>query len=168
MGIDPSSERRLPTFEGDDFNSPCSCILFPTIVSADALSYGIGAVLFQIQENGRRAPVTYISYSLSATEKRYSQIEKKALAMTWAFEKFHCYLFGSQAPIVAETDHKPLQTIMNVQQLDECPPRLMRMKLRMLQYCYMIEYIPEKTIAVANAVSRAPVGPAEDHTDRTG
>lgn len=43
-----------------------------TIVSADASSYGIGAVLFQIQKDGRRAPVTYVSRSLSTTEKRYS------------------------------------------------------------------------------------------------
>ena len=131
----------------------------PAIVSADASSYGIGVVLFQIQEYGHQAPVTYVSHSLSVTEKRYSQIEKEALAMTWAFENFHCYLFGSQAPIVAKTDHKPLQTIMNVQQLDECPPWLMRMKLYMLQYCYTVEYVPGKTLAVADALSHAPVGP---------
>ena len=137
----------------------------PTIVSADASSYGIGAVLFQIQEDGRRAPVTYVSRSLSATEKRYSQIEKEALAMSWAFEKFHCYLLGSPTPTVVETDHEPLQTIMNVQQLDECPPRLMRMKLRLLRYCYTVQYVPGKTLAVADALSRAPVDAAEDRAD---
>ena len=137
----------------------------PTIVSADASSYGIGAVLFEIQEDGRRAPVTYVSRSLSATEKRYSQIEKEALAMSWAFEKFHCYVLGSQTPTVVETDHKPLQTIMNVQQLDECPPRLMRMKFRLLRYCYTVQYVPGKTLAVADALSRAPVDAAEDRAD---
>ena len=89
------------------------------IVSADASAYGIGAVLLQLQDDGRKAPVSYISRVLSSAEKRYSQIEKEALAMTWALEKFHCYIFGSENPIVVETDHKPLQTIMNVQSLDE-------------------------------------------------
>jgi hypothetical protein len=58
------------------------------------------------------------------------------------------------------------KTIMNVQQLDECPPRLMRMKFRMLRYYYTLQYVPGKTLAVADALSRAPVGPAEDRTDK--
>ena len=96
----------------------------------------------QLQDDGRKTPVSYISRVLSSAEKRYSQIEKEALAMTWALEKFHCYIFGSENPIVLETDHKPLQTIMNVQSLDECPPLLMRMKLRMMKYCFHVEYVP--------------------------
>ena len=128
-----------------------------TIVSGDASSFGIGAVLMQVQEDGRRSPITYVSRALTSTEQKYSQIEKEALVMTWACEKFHCYLFGSEKPFVIETDHKPLVSIMNVQNLDECPPRLMRMKLRLMRYCFEVQYVPGKYLSVADALSRAPV-----------
>ena len=92
----------------------------PTIVSCDASSFGIGAVLLQLQSDGRRAPLTYISRALTSTEQRYSQSERERLTMTWACEKSHCYLFGSEERFVIETDHKPPVSIMDVQSLDEC------------------------------------------------
>ena len=128
----------------------------PTIVSCDTSSFGIGAVLLQLQSNGRRASITYISRALSSTKQRYSQIEKECLAMTWACEKFHCYLFGSEERFVIETDHKPLVSIMNVRSLDECPHRLMRMKLRLMRYSFEMQYVPGKCLVVAGALSRAP------------
>jgi hypothetical protein len=137
-----------------------------TIVSGDASSFGIGAVLMQLQEDGRRAPISYISRALTSTEQNYSQIEKEALAMTWACEKFHCYLFGSEEPFVIETDHKPLVSIMNVQNLDECPPRLMRLKLRLMRYSFQVQYVPGKHLLVADALSRAPVDQGDSTVEK--
>ena len=63
-----------------------------TIVSADASSHGLGAVLFQKQLGREWKPVSYISRSLTPTERRYAQIEKEALAFIWACERFSDYL----------------------------------------------------------------------------
>ncbi len=54
-------------------------------------------------------PVCYISRSLSDCERRYSQPEREALALVWACERLHPYIYGRQFDLL--TDHKPLETI---------------------------------------------------------
>ena len=44
----------------------------PTTVSADASSYGLGAVLLQKQPSGSWAPIAYASRAMTPTEQRYS------------------------------------------------------------------------------------------------
>ena len=48
-----------------------------TLVSSDASSFGLGAVLQQKQSNGTRRPVAYASRAMTSTEQRYAQIEKE-------------------------------------------------------------------------------------------
>ena len=74
----------------------------PTKLSGDASSFGLGAVVLQEVASSWR-PVAYASRSLTETEQRYAQIEKEALAITWACEKFSTYLLGRQFAV--ETDH---------------------------------------------------------------
>ena len=82
-----------------------------TTVSADASSYGLGAVLLQKQASGERKPVAYVSRAMTTTEQRYAQIEKEALAIMWACDKFADYLMGLQFHV--ETDHKPLVPLLS-------------------------------------------------------
>ena len=63
-------------------------------VSADASSYGLGGALLQLHGEHWR-PVAFASRALTETESRYSQIEKEALALTWACEKFTNYILSS-------------------------------------------------------------------------
>ena len=98
-----------------------------TTISADASLYGLGAVLLQTQANGERRPVAYVSRSMTPTKSRYAQIEKEALALTWACERYSDYLIGLQFKI--ETDHKPLVPLFSSKLLDELPIRVQRFRM---------------------------------------
>ena len=128
-------------------------------ISADASCYGLGVVLLQQQDSTWR-PVAYASRSMTETEKRYAQIEKEALALTWACEKFTDYLLGLH--FLMETDHKPLVPLLGTKSLDKLPPRVLRFRLRMSRYNYSIEHVPGKYLYTADTLSRAPLHSIEE------
>ena len=106
-------------------NTPVLALYDPThstIVSADASSYGLGGVLMQKQADHRWKPVAYASRSLTPTEEKYAQIEKEALGITWACERFSEYLVGMHFKV--ETDHKPLVSLLGNKNLEELPARI--------------------------------------------
>ena len=132
-----------------------------TIVSADASSFGLGAVLRQRQpEEKTLCPVVYISRVMSETEKKYAQIKKEALAVTWACERFQDYLLGLRFHI--ETDHKPLVLLLSTKPLDQLPIRVQTFRLRMIQFEYTITHVPGKQLQIADALPRSPVSSATD------
>ena len=126
----------------------------PTQVSADVSSYGLGAVLMQQQPSGEWKPISYISRALTTTEQRYAQIEKEALAVTWACERLRDFLTGLQFHI--HTDHKPLVPLFTTKGLDELPVRIQRFRLRLMRFSYTVSHIPGKDLTVADTLSRAP------------
>ena len=114
-----------------------------TLIIADASPVGLGAVLVQEQQ-GRKRVISYASKSLSDVEKRYSQTEKEALAVVWACERFHVYLYGIEFELY--TDPKPLATIYS-NKSKPCA-RIERWILRLQPYSFKVKYLPgEKNIA---------------------
>ena len=135
-----------------------------TKISADASSFGLGAVLLQ-HTGGLWRPVCYASRSMSETERRYVQIEKEALATTWACERFSNYILGREFQI--ESDHKPLIPLLSTKHLDNLPPRVLRFRLRLTRFDYTIHHVPGKLLYTADALSRAPTETTGDKTDLT-
>ena len=123
-----------------------------TVVSADALCYGLGAVLIQKQPEGVMKPVAYILRSLTPTEQRYAQIEKEVLAFTWACKLKFCI----------ETDHRPLVPLFSTKNLDELPVRVQRFRMRMMRFQFSIYHVPGKSLIVADMLSRAPLSGVTD------
>ncbi len=81
-------------------------------------------------------PVAYASRYLTETERRYAQIEKEALAATWASEKFADYVLGRQYEL--ETDHEPLVPLLSNKRLDSLPPRILWFRLRLDKFDFSI------------------------------
>ena len=66
-----------------------------TELITDASPFGHSAILTQKGSGSvDRKVVAYISRSLSDVERRYSQTEREALAIVWAVERLHVYLYG--------------------------------------------------------------------------
>ena len=96
----------------------------------------------QKQDNDQWRPVAYASRAMSPTEQRYAQIEKEALGITWASERFADYLIGLKFHI--ETDHKPLVSLLGSKSLDDLPARIQRFRMRMMRFTYTISHVPGK------------------------
>lgn len=90
---------------------------------------------------------------MTATEKRYAQVEKEALALTWACKRFHDFVYGLYFMPETTHDHKPLLSVLRVKNLDELSPRLQRMRMRLMHYDYDIHYTPGKDIIAADDLS---------------
>ena len=125
------------------------------VIATDASSLGLGAVLLQTQDNGQLRPTCYLSRSLSKAERNYAIIEKEALASTWACERLEKYILGVRFTL--ETDHKPLVPLLTSTDLSKMPPRILRFRLRMMQYNLEVLHVPGKCQISADALSCAPV-----------
>lgn len=119
-----------------------------TQLYADASPVGLGAVLIQYDGSEPRI-ISYASKSLSDTEKRYCQTEKEALALVWAVERFHFYLFGRSFELI--TDHKALEVIFSPKS-KPCA-RIERWVLRLQSYRYKVVYRTGKN-NIADPLSR--------------
>ena len=120
----------------------------PVVVSVDASSIGIGAVLLQSGQS-----VAFASTSLTDTQKRYFQIEKELLAVYFGLERFFQYVYGQT--VVVESDHKPLVGLLD-KPIAACSPRIQRLRLQLQRFDFRLVYKPGKELYIADTLSRAP------------
>ena len=108
-----------------------------TSLAVDASPTGLGGILTQEDSKGTRYTVAYASKALSDVERRYSQTEREALAIIWACEHYHLYIYGQ--PITVFTDHKPLLGMFNKPGA-KLSARVERWAIRLQPYDVTLEY----------------------------
>ena len=117
-----------------------------TMVSSDASSFGLGAVLMQKQPSGEMRPVAHASRSMTETEE--------GLAITWALEHWAEFLIGLRFKV--ETDHRPLIPLFSTKLIDELPVRIQRFRMRLMRFDFAIAHVPGKLMYTADSLSRSP------------
>ncbi|CAF4570017.1 unnamed protein product, partial [Rotaria socialis] len=81
----------------------------PLILTTDASDTGLGGVLQQTV-NGQLHNLYYHSQIMTPCQRKYSTIEKEALAIYRCFDRMHSFILGRT--IIIMTDHCPLCYIM--------------------------------------------------------
>ena len=119
----------------------------PVYLHTDACDTGIGAYLFQIDENGKELPIGFLSRALKNAELGWSTFEKEGYAIHQALKKFEYLLRDIKFTI--RTDHRNL-LYMNMKASD----KVLRWKLDIQQFDFDVEHIPGPENIVADLYSR--------------
>lgn len=119
------------------------------ILQTDASNRGVGAVLSQLDDDGRDRPIAYFSRKLLPREERYSTVEQECLAIKLGVEAFKVYLIGR--PFVIQTDHRSLKWL---NRLKESNNRLTRWSLALQPYTFVVKHRSGTSNGNADALSR--------------
>ena len=118
----------------------------------DATENGLGAVLYQKQDDGMDYVIAYASWTISKSEKNYDAHKLEFLALKWSVtERFHEYLYGGEFEVY--TDNNPLTYILTTARLDMTGQRWVA---SLANYNFKIFYRSGKLNVEADALSRIP------------
>jgi hypothetical protein len=128
----------------------------PITLATDASPVGVGSVLSHLYPDGTERPIAFASRTLTRTEQKYSQIDKEALAIVWAVQKFYLYLKCRRFTLI--TDHKPLVAIFGSKRGLPvlAATRLLHYALILQSFEFDIKYRDTKNHGNADCLSRLP------------
>ena len=133
----------------------------PFQIEADASKYASGAVLTQLDMNGDRHPVAFLSKSFAPNERNYEIYDRELLAIIRALGEWRHYVQGSPHATVIYSDHKNLTYYRTPQRLT---PRQARWRLILSEYNLQLVHLPGTKMILSDSLSRRPdLCPEEDH-----
>lgn len=125
----------------------------PLILYTAALEESLGALLAQVNEEGKENALYYLSRRLLPTEMKYPPQERHCLALVFAAQKLRHYMLSHKIQLISNVN--PLQYLMTRPTLSG---RLARWSMILLQF--EITYVPLRAVkgqAIADFLAAHPI-----------
>lgn len=132
----------------------------PINIYTDGSLEGVGAILKQVQPDGKEKPVAYFSKKLNGAQKKRKAIYIECLAIKEALRYWQYWLIGKSFTVYS--DHKPLENMNLKARTDE---ELGDLTYYLSQYDFKIKYCPGKENVEADSLSRNPVLEPEENKE---
>jgi transposase InsO family protein len=122
----------------------------PLVIATDASQYGLGAILYQEEQDGTRRFIQFASTTLKGGQENYSATKRELLGIIFALRKFHFYIYGGPK-FILYTDHKALTALFTKHELS----RVMADWLTtLLEYNFEVRHRPGVSMIMPDALSR--------------
>jgi hypothetical protein len=118
---------------------------------------GLGAILTQVDKDGKFYAISFASHQLKNHEKNYSPFLLEAAAAVWGMDHFNEYLKGKK--FILYTDHKPLEILGHLQS-----KTINRFQTALLEHDFIIQYKKGSNMP-ADYLSRLPASTTESTSE---
>jgi hypothetical protein len=123
----------------------------PFQIECDTSKFAIGAVLTQLDSNGSRHPVAFLSKTFTTTERRYKIHDRELMAVITSLKEWRHYIQGSPFTTTILSDHKNLTYFRKAQKLND---RQGRWSLILSEYDIELVHTPGDKMIQSDALSR--------------
>jgi RNase H-like domain found in reverse transcriptase len=123
----------------------------PFQIESDTSKVATGMVLTQLDSNGDRHPVAFLSKTFSETKKKYEIYDRELLGIIRVLKEWRHYIQGSGHTIIVYSDHKNLTYFRTAQKLNN---RQARWSLYLSRFDLKLIHLSGTKMVQSDALSR--------------
>ena len=125
----------------------------PFFITVDASLVGLGAVLFQMNEENKMRVISYNSRTLNTQEQKLSTLDRELLAIVYALQLYEFLIIGSPHPTYIFADHKRL--LHCFAKKGNLSPNFYGAQMQLTKFFKLkVIHTPGKNVTVADMLSR--------------